>query len=107
MYVHARDFDASSQLDKFTSSIKFVEDHLPIPDSYRNKELKSTPIVVVNQIFSSGDVSVPMTAAYNLPNDEEAILKGGSKLVIIKNVQEGMTSDIFIEFYFNVFIYAS
>lgn len=30
-----------------------------------------------------------MTAAYNLPNDEEAIKKGGSKLVLIKNVQEG------------------
>ena len=30
-----------------------------------------------------------MTAAYNLPNDEEAVKKGGSKLVLIKNVQEG------------------
>lgn len=30
-----------------------------------------------------------MTAAYNLPNDEEAIKHGGSKLVLIKNVQEG------------------
>lgn len=30
-----------------------------------------------------------MTAAYNLPNDEEAIKQGGSKLVLIKNVQEG------------------
>lgn len=30
-----------------------------------------------------------MTAAYNLPNDEVAIKKGGSKLVLIKNVQEG------------------
>lgn len=30
-----------------------------------------------------------MTAAYNLPNDEEAIKEGGSKLVLIKNVQEG------------------
>ncbi|KAJ9054700.1 hypothetical protein DSO57_1011490 [Entomophthora muscae] len=94
MYVHARDFDASSQLDKFTSSIKFVEEHLPIPDKYRNKDLKSTPIVVVNQIFSSGDVAVPMTAAYNLPNDEEAIAKGGSKLVIIKNVQEGKFQNV-------------
>ncbi|KAI0230416.1 hypothetical protein L0F63_000723 [Massospora cicadina] len=89
IYVHARDFDASSKLDKFTSSIKFIEEHLPVPDRYRNRELKSTPIVVVNQLFSFGDVAVPMTAAYNLPNDEEAIAKGGSKLVIIKNVQEG------------------
>jgi hypothetical protein len=30
-----------------------------------------------------------MTAAYNLPNDEKAIKKAGSKLVLIKNVQEG------------------
>lgn len=89
LYVHARDMESSKKLDQYTSALSFVEKNLPIPDNYKNKELKATPIVVVNQLFSAGDVSVPMTAAYNLPNDEAAIVKGGSKLVIIKNVQEG------------------
>ncbi|GBC08072.1 hypothetical protein RclHR1_00790022 [Rhizophagus clarus] len=88
-YVHARDFQSSKILEKFSGSLQDVENHLPIPDEYKNKDLKVTPIVVVDQLYASGDVAVPMTAAYNLPNDEEAVKRGGSKLVIIKNVQEG------------------
>jgi hypothetical protein len=69
VYIHARDFPSSELLEKFSGSLQFVENHLPVPDEYKNKELKSPPIVVVNQLYSSGDVAVPMTAAYNLPND--------------------------------------
>ncbi|KAI7865147.1 hypothetical protein BDF14DRAFT_1883686 [Spinellus fusiger] len=87
-YVHVRDPASSVLLEKF-SDLQFVEDHLPVPEKYRNTELVAAPIVVVNQLYSGGDVAVPMTAAYNLPNDEEAIKHGGSKLVLIKNVQEG------------------
>lgn len=87
-YIHVRDEHSSKLLEKF-SDLQYVEDRLPIPEKYRNSELVAAPIVVVNQLFATGDVAVPMTAAYNLPNDEEAIKKGGSKLVLIKNVQEG------------------
>ncbi|KAI7904446.1 uncharacterized protein BX663DRAFT_432298 [Cokeromyces recurvatus] len=87
-YIHVRDEQSSKLLEKF-SDLQFVEDRLPIPEKYRNDKLVAAPIVVVNQLYAAGDVAVPMTAAYNLPNDEEAIKKGGSKLVLIKNVQEG------------------
>jgi hypothetical protein len=87
-YVHVRDFHSSKLLEKF-SDLQFVEDKLPIPDKYKNKELVAAPIVVVNQVYAGGDVAVPTTAAYNLPNDEEAIKRAGSKLVLIKNAQEG------------------
>ncbi|KAJ2310146.1 hypothetical protein IWW54_003350 [Coemansia sp. RSA 2705] len=87
--VHVRDFDGSRVLGKFTSSLELVEEHLPIPDTYRNRALVPPPIVVVNQVYYGGDTAVPMTAAYNLPNDELAIEKAGSKLTLIKNVQEG------------------
>ncbi|KAI8082749.1 uncharacterized protein BX664DRAFT_338980 [Halteromyces radiatus] len=88
MYLHVRDQHASSLLEKF-SDLQYAEDHLPVPEQYKNKDLVPAPIVVVNQLYAGGDVSVPMTAAYNLPNDEVAIKKAGSKLVLIKNVQEG------------------
>ncbi|KAJ1730005.1 hypothetical protein LPJ61_003248 [Coemansia biformis] len=87
--VHVRDFAGTSTVDKFTSSLELVEQHLPIPSEYRNPDLVPPPIVVVNQVYNGGDTAVPMTAAYNLPNDEEAIERGGSKLTLIKNVQEG------------------
>ncbi|CAG8733123.1 1227_t:CDS:2, partial [Racocetra persica] len=88
-YIHARDFEFSKVLEKFSNSLQEVENNLPVPPKYKNSDLKTTPIVVVNELYAAGDVAVPMTAAYNLPNDEEAIKRGGSKLVIIKNVQEG------------------
>nr|CAG8451569.1 1001_t:CDS:2 [Entrophospora candida] len=88
-YIHLRDFHFSKLLEKFSDSLQEIENNLPVPDEYKNKNLTYTPIVVVDQLFASGDVAVPMTAAYNLPNDEVAMKRGGSKLVIIKNVQEG------------------
>ncbi|CAG8511483.1 6044_t:CDS:2, partial [Funneliformis caledonium] len=94
-YIHARDFPFSKTLEKFSNSLQYVENHLPVPDEYKNKKLKATPIVVVNQLYASGDVAVPMTAAYNLPNDEE-VKRIGSKLVIIKNVQEGKYQKILV-----------
>ncbi|KAJ1954878.1 hypothetical protein GGI12_005692, partial [Dipsacomyces acuminosporus] len=48
--VHVRDFEGSSVLSKFTSSLEYVEKHLPIPEQYQNKELVAPPIVVVNQV---------------------------------------------------------
>ncbi|KAJ2747518.1 hypothetical protein GGI20_000507 [Coemansia sp. BCRC 34301] len=94
--VHVRDFEASRVLDKFTASLELVERHLPIPDEYRNRDLVPPPIVVVNQVYSGGDTAVPMTAAYNLPNDEEAIERGGSKLTLIKNVQQGKVRSVLL-----------
>ncbi|KAJ2793272.1 hypothetical protein H4R20_006590, partial [Coemansia guatemalensis] len=94
--VHVRDFKGSQELDKFTSSLELVEKHLPIPDEYRNTKLVPPPIVVVNQVYNGGDTAVPMTAAYNLPNDEEAIERGGSKLTLIKNVQEGKFASVLL-----------
>ncbi|KAG0270348.1 hypothetical protein DFQ27_008363 [Actinomortierella ambigua] len=88
-YVHARDFDSSAILEKFSSRLQDIEDQLPIEDQYKAKDLFPPAIVAVNQLYSGGDVAVPMTAAYNLPNDEKPIAVAGSKLVIIKNVQEG------------------
>ncbi|CAG8579504.1 24144_t:CDS:10 [Dentiscutata erythropus] len=93
-YIHARDFEFSKVLEKFSNSLQEIENNLPVPPEYKNNDLRATPIVVVNQLYAAGDVAVPMTAAYNLPNDEEAIKRGGSKLVIIKNVQEGKYHNI-------------
>jgi len=89
IFVHVRDFQSSELLKKFENALQEVEDSLPIPDEYKNKHLKPAPIVVTNELFTAGDYKAPMTSAYNLPNDEEVMVKGGSKLVLIKNVQEG------------------
>jgi len=52
--IHVRDFSATDQLQKFTSSLHWIETRLPIPEKYRNTELKAPVIVVVNQIWAGG-----------------------------------------------------
>ena len=52
--IHVRDFSATHQLQKFTSSLDWIESRLPIPEEYRNTELKAPVIVVVNQIWAGG-----------------------------------------------------
>jgi Peptidase family M49 len=52
--IHVRDFSATNQLQKFTSSLHWIETRLPIPEKYRNTELKAPVIVVVNQIWAGG-----------------------------------------------------
>ncbi|KAJ1810980.1 hypothetical protein LPJ56_005844, partial [Coemansia sp. RSA 2599] len=94
--VHVRDFEASGVLQKFTDSLQLVENNLPIPDKYRNKELVPPPIVVVNQVYSGGDTAAPLVAAFNLPNDEEAIDLAGSKLTMIKNVQHAKFDSVLV-----------
>jgi hypothetical protein len=56
----------------------------------RNPKLgASSPIRVVNVVFSSGEGnSGVQTAAFNLPNDEKVIKEKGSKRVMLKNTQE-------------------
>jgi hypothetical protein len=54
IYIHARDFAATETLQKFTSSLKWIEDRLPVEEEYRNRELKVPVIVVVNQLWAGG-----------------------------------------------------
>lgn len=95
-YLHARDFASSAILAKFSSRLQDMEDQLPVDELYKAKGLHPPAIVTVNQLYSGGDVAVPMTAAYNLPNDEAPIKIAGSKLVIIKNVQEGKFQSVLL-----------
>ncbi len=89
MYLMIRDFASSNQLKVFSSLSQEFEQSLPVDKVYQNAHLdKPMPICAVNEICNGGDASIPMDAAYNLPNDEEAIEKGGSKLILIRNVQQ-------------------
>jgi len=67
-----------------------MERNLPIPDEHKNFDRgSSSPIKVVNEIFTSGDTRAGIqTTAFNLPNDERVREAKGSKKVMLKNVAE-------------------
>ena len=89
-FITVLDETESAKLRKFSSELQDVENHLPIEPKYRNPKLGAlAPIVVVNEIFCSGDADHGVqTAAFNLPNDERVTREKGSKRVMLKNVQD-------------------
>ena len=89
-FITILDQDESAKLQKFSGQLQDIEDHLPIDPKYRNPKLGAlAPIVVVNEIYCSGDADHGVqTAAYNLPNDERVTREKGSKRVMLKNVQD-------------------
>lgn len=88
-YICIRDDAETEKLKDFSRHLQEVENNLPIEPGYRNPKLgATTPIRVVNEVFSAGDGNHGVqTAAFNLPNDERVIQQKGSKKVMLKNVQ--------------------
>ncbi|HEX8679570.1 MAG TPA: hypothetical protein VF683_06410 [Chthoniobacterales bacterium] len=89
-FITIRDDAESAKLQRFSAELQDIENHLPIDPKYRNPQLGAlAPIVVVNEIFCSGDADHGVqTAAYNLPNDERVVQEKGTKRVMLKNVQD-------------------
>src|SRR5262249_7326447 len=71
-FITVQDEAESAKLKKFSGELQEIENHLPIDPKYRNPKLGAlSPMVVVNELYCSGDANHGVqTAAYNLPNDE-------------------------------------
>lgn len=84
------DPESTEKLKTFANYLDELENNLPIPDKHKNFERGSdSPIVVSQEIFSSGDTKAGVqTLAFNLPNDERVRKAKGSKKVMIKNMHE-------------------
>lgn len=64
-----------------------LENNLPMDDKYKNKNIKlKTPIRVIEQIYSSGDIGGPKAIAFCFPLDERVVREHGSKLTLLKNI---------------------
>ena len=86
----------TAKLQRFAGELQDIENNLPIDPKLRNPKIgASAPIVVVNEIYASGDANHGVqTAAFNLPNDERVISAKGSKRVMLKNVQDAKFAKI-------------
>jgi Peptidase family M49 len=89
-YVTILDENESAKLQKFSGELQEIENRLPIDPKYRNPKIGAlAPLVVVNEIYASGDGNRGVqTAAFNLPNDERVLREKGAKRVMLKNVQD-------------------
>ncbi|HMG33118.1 MAG TPA: hypothetical protein VKM94_04200 [Blastocatellia bacterium] len=97
-FVTVRDEAETAKLARFSSVLQELENNLPIDPRYRNPKLgASSPIHVVNTVFSSGDGNRGVqTAAYNLPNDERVVKEKGSKRIMLRNNQQAKFDKILV-----------
>ncbi len=87
-FVTLVDREDSKRLQKLGQYLNDLERRLPIPEAHKNYNRgNSSPIVVVNEVFTAGDTKAGVqTIAFNLPNDERVREAKGSKKVLLKNV---------------------
>ena len=97
-YVTLTDAAESAKLNKFSQHLQELENNLPLEARYRNPKLgASSPMRVVNEVFSSGEGNNGVqTAAFNLPNDERVVKEKGSARIMLKNVQDAKFNKVLI-----------
>jgi len=97
-YVTLTDAAESAKLKKFGQHLQELENNLPLEAGYRNPKLgASSPMRVVNEVFSSGEGNNGVqTAAFNLPNDERVVKEKGSARIMLKNVQDAKFNKVLI-----------
>ncbi|HUU03198.1 MAG TPA: peptidase [Myxococcota bacterium] len=87
-FITRRDPIQSQKLSRVADYLTEMEKNLPIPEEHKNYDRgRSSPIVVVDLIYSAGDTRAGVqTIAFNLPNDEKVRKLKGSKKVMLKNI---------------------
>lgn len=97
-FICVVDHKESENLQIIGQYLDKMEDYLPIPDKHKNfNRGSSSPIKVVNEIFTAGDTKAGVqTLAFNLPNDERVREAKGSKKVLLKNVMKAKYDKIFV-----------
>lgn len=89
-YVGVVNVEESANLQRYAAHLQELENNLPIEPRFRCPKLAgSSPMRVVDLVYAGGEaMSGVMTAAFNLPNDEDTRAKYGTKQVLLKNVQQ-------------------
>ncbi|MCP4218985.1 MAG: peptidase [bacterium] len=97
-FITVVDKEESKKLQSIGKHLDAMEKHLPYDDKYRNfKRGKSSPIFVVNEVYTSGDTKAGVqTTAFNLPNDERVRESTGSKKVMLKNISKAKFENCWI-----------
>ncbi|MCS6917986.1 MAG: hypothetical protein RMK52_03890 [Chitinophagales bacterium] len=103
-YVSIKDLEASRRIKTISDHAAWFEQHSPIMDEHKKKDVKGISAKVINVVVEAGDLA-PLTAiGINLPNAEWIREQHGSKSVTLGNItyaysQDGQHSGVLEEFY--------
>lgn len=105
-YVSIKDSLATVRIKTIGDQAQWFEDHSPIMDQHKKKDVKGISAKVIDVVMEAGDLA-PLTAiGINLPNSEWIREDSGSKSVTIDNIthaygEDAKSSGVVEEFYYN------
>ncbi len=84
--VQITDFEASKQMKVVAENAQWFEDHSPLIESHKKKNVKGVSYKVVQVASESGDASPSTPIGVNLPNNNWIRQEHGSKSVSLGNI---------------------
>ncbi|HEY6876875.1 MAG TPA: hypothetical protein VI299_02605 [Polyangiales bacterium] len=77
---------ATARIEALSKNAQWFEDHAPIPEPYKKKDVVGVTARVIQAVLGAGDVAPPMPSGVNLPNSSWIRAKYGSKSVTLGNI---------------------
>jgi len=103
--VSVKDMEASKRIATIGANAQWFEDHSPIMDQHKKKNVKGISAKVINAVVESGDAAPSTPIGINLPNNEWIRETHGSKSVNLGNIVEAYDQaaggSVVNEFYYN------
>jgi len=84
--VELEDTEATTRIRALSAAAQWFEDHSPIPDEYKKKNVVGVSARVIQAVLGAGDTAPAMPSGVNLPNANWIRQKHGSKSVTLGNV---------------------
>ncbi|MCB0610073.1 MAG: dihydrofolate reductase [Lewinellaceae bacterium] len=90
--VQIKDFEASARMEKVAAQAQWFEDHAPLMEQHKKKQVMGIAYRVVNVAGESGDASPATPIGVNLPNADWIRKEYGSKSVSLGNILHAYSS---------------
>lgn len=84
--VSIKDMEASKRIKAIGDQAQWFEDHSPIMDAHKKKNVQGITAKVINVVVECGDAGPPSAIGINLPNNEWIRAAHGSKSVNLGNI---------------------
>ncbi|MDD2192053.1 MAG: dihydrofolate reductase [Bacteroidales bacterium] len=84
--VNFKDLEATKRTEIISNNAQWFEDHSPIAQEYKKKEVKGVSAKVINAVMLGGDCYPTPPIGINLPNADWIRKEYGSKSVTIANI---------------------
>lgn len=86
--INFKDVEATKRTELISQNAQWFEDHSPIQDKYKKKEVKGVSAKVINAAILGGDCYPATPLGINLPNADWIRKDYGSKSVTIQNISQ-------------------